>query len=218
MSSKLLWLDLETNTNIVGSNSVLELFAQLADWRECSSQQDVPAFYALMLPEPTLQLVEARPQDFSREEFIETLGMSEWCRTMFIQNGLVDALVDAARRFGANVRAHMSSDAVGPRFLEFIGVHCAPHGACVFAGKNIHYDMTVLARAFPAVQQSPFVAKHTYDVGTLFFVCNVVLKGALPAAVLPQATGAHRAVVDVLCTRQTNKLLLDALGVRSIDA
>lgn len=185
-----LWIDLETNHNDVLSNKILEIFIQYASGFSCNSEP-ISEFYSLVVPEGT--------QTSSHEEFIQSLELSTWCSDVFKVNGLLTDLYDAdTKNTIDNVKQNLD------RWLAYL-VDTANAKCFVFAGKNIHYDMTVINRVFGDVLKKYPIAKHTYDISTLYYIHRA--NGGKDISVIPSTI--HRAYSDVISTRNMNSVLLE---------
>lgn len=215
--NEVLWLDLETNTDNCLTNTILELYAQYAHWYDPNA---VPrsSFYALAVPERTIALFEKETEQPTLEKFTDTLELSIWCLNTFKNNGLLFDLYTyaCAQHAQDTLRSTMSIESVSKRFVAFLddlnskaeSKTDRPH---VLAGRNVHYDMSVLRKFAPEIFTR--IAKHVYDTGPLSFLSNV-LNGVIPSY-SSSTSGDHRAIYDVTNTRLTNKDLVDAIVLRN---
>lgn len=220
--AEVLWLDLETNSDNCLTNSILELHAQYANWYDPYAPP-LASFYALVIPEKSINLfssIDAASTCPSFEQFVESLELSDWCKSTFTSNKLISDLYSRACAEHARdtLRASMSIEAVVERFSIFLDALSlaggkrfvrdqAPVQQHVLAGRNVHYDMSVLRKIAPDLFTR--FAKHVYDTGPLSFLSNV-LNGVIPTY-SSSTSGDHRAVYDVVNTRLTNKDLVDAI-------
>lgn len=188
-NSLVLWIDLETNHNDVFTNEILEIFIQYASCFSCNSAP-ISEFYSLVVPESSLTKTS------SREVFTQSLGLSEWCNNVFQTNGLLNDLYDSETKNTINnVKQNLDS------WLAYL-VDSANVKCFVFAGKNIHYDMTVINRVFGDVLKKYPIAKHTYDISTTYYIHRA--NGGNDISI----PSTHRAYADVISTRNLNSLLL----------
>lgn len=203
-----LWVDIETNNDDCMRNKILEIYAQYSDWYD-PERPPVASFYALVLPESTVSLCEDSVPSFDR--FVDSLDLSSWCASTFANNGLLDDLYNEARSAAdtvahTGVRAAMSIESVAERFVSFLD---SLNSTYIFAGKNVHYDVTVLSKFVPAIYKR--AAKHVYDTGPLSFI-SIAQTGVMPS--YSSASGDHRAVTDVKNTKLTNRDLVDSLVIK----
>ncbi len=211
MSKSLFWIDLETNNNLIQTNYILEIFVQYSDWYNITANDFNHVFWAFVLPEETILLFENSLNNIvTYEQFIASLKLSNWCVGTFNKNGLIKQLWQRANLLRKKIRKCMSSQSVEQRLINFMFKECNHNKPFVFAGKNLHYDMAVLSRLFPLLFESNRLAKHTYDVATLYFINELKFCGYTcfePA----ENSQDHRAAYDVWKTRHMNKQLVDSL-------
>lgn len=189
LNNLVLWIDLETNHNDVFTNEILEIFIQYASCFSCNSEP-ISEFYSIVVPERSLAKTS------SREAFIQSLELSDWCSNVFQVNGLLDDMYDAETKNTINnVKQNLDS------WLAYL-VDSANVKCFVFAGKNIHYDMTVINRVFGDVLKKYPIAKHTYDISTMYYIHRATDGNDI------SIPSTHRAHSDVISTRKMNSILL----------
>lgn len=190
-----LWLDLETNHNDVFTNEIMEIYIQYADWFQCESEP-LEEFYSLIIP------AQSQQSSFdSKTEFVKSLDLSTWCSHVFEVNGLLDEMYNVVDKTDKSVECVKKN--LG-EWLEYLTLKYKLN-SIVFAGKNIHYDMTVINRVFGDVLKRYPIAKHTYDISTLYYIHKASGED------LSNSLAIHRAQSDVISTRFMNSILLKIL-------